>query len=122
MSYTDAQAIKLIEKAFPALIDDLHGEIVEDLLHPQIGEFSRLAQAVVDDGDKHGWAKVTATFMELWLNSDPSVINALNVSFLEHLNFKDGDAQRSWALDAMPLPMRRAWQEMDVYNRKLHGG
>jgi hypothetical protein len=122
MSYTHEQAIRLIEKAFPTLAEDLHDEVIEGLLHLQIGEFSRLAQAAVDDGNKENWALITATFMDLWLNSDATVTNALNVSFLEHLNFNDGKVLRSWAFDAMPPPMRRAWMEMHAYNRRLHGG
>ncbi len=121
MSYTHEQAVELIEKVFPVLAEDLHDEVIEGLLHPQIGEFSRLAQAAVDEGNKEDWALITATFMDLWLNSDAAVKNALNVSFLEHLNFNDGKVRRNWAFNAMPPPMRRAWTEMDAYNRRLHG-
>ena len=120
--YTHQGAIQLIEQMFPSLTDELHDEIIEGLLHPQMGEFSRLAQAVIDDGDKEGWSQVTATFMELWRNCDDAVKNALNVSFLEHLNFKDGKAQRQWAFNAMHPVMRRAWEEMEAYNQGLHGG
>jgi hypothetical protein len=122
MPYTHEQALQVIERAFPMLAEELHDEVIDGLLHLQIGEFSRLAQAAVEDGDKENWAQITSTFMELWLNSDAWVKNALNVSFLEHLIFNDGKVRRSWAFDAMPPPMRKAWREVDDYNRRLHGG
>ena len=44
------------------------------------------------------------------------------MSFLEHLHFEDGKVQRRWAYDAMPEAMRKAWDEMEDYNRQIHGG
>lgn len=120
--YSHIGAIQLIEQRLPSLTDDLHDEIVEGLLHPQIGEFSRLAQGVIDAGNRDGWSQVISIFMELWLNCDDAVRNALNVSFLEHLNFKDQKVQRQWAFKSMPPVMRKAWVDMDTYNRRLHGG
>ena len=90
-------------------------------MHPQIGEFSRYAQAAIDRGDINVWSRVTEVFMELWQDCDDAVRNALNVSFLEHLNFKDGKVQRRWAYNVMPKTMKVAWQEMEQYNKGIHG-
>jgi hypothetical protein len=119
--YSHKDAIRIIEGAFPALKNDLHGEIIDGLLHPQIGVFSRLAQAVIDRGEKEQWSLVTVTFMELWSKSDDAVKNALNVSFLEHLSFDGSKVSQHWAFDAMPLSMQRAWSEMNAYLQKIHG-
>lgn len=120
--YTHSSAVQLIEEAFPSLREDLHDEIIDGLLHPQIGEFARYAQNAIDAGDKLAWRQVTDIFIALWSNCDHSVKNALNVSFLEHLNFNDEKKQRSWAFEAMPESMRTAWRNMDEYNRRIHGG
>jgi hypothetical protein len=120
--YTHRDAIDLIERTFPPLKDELHDEVAEGLLHLQVAAFSRLAQRAIDDGDNQGWTHVTSTFMELWRDCDGAVKNALYVSFLEHLDFKDGKKQRHWAFLAMSPVMRKAWEEMDAYNRRLHGG
>ena len=120
--YTHQSAIQLIEQRFPSLTDELHDEIIECLLHPQISAFSRFAQGVIDTGDKEGWLQVTEVFMGLWLSCDDAVKNAHNVSFLEHLHFESQEIQRQWAFDSMPKEMREAWEEMDAYNRMLHGG
>lgn len=120
--YTHDSTVALIESRFPALADDLHDEIVEGLLHLQMAEFSRLAQAAIDSSDHAVWSQVTDTFMDLWQHCDDAVQNALNVSFLEHLSFKDQKVRRRWAFEAMPETMRKAWQAMDQYNKRLHGG
>jgi hypothetical protein len=120
--YTHQSAICLIEERFPTLVDELHDEVIEGLLHLQMGEFARFTQTAIDIGDKEAWEKIANVFLELWSNCDDSVTNALNVSFLEHLNFEDGKWQRQWAFKLMPKVMRNAWEAMDSYNRRLHGG
>lgn len=113
--------IKLIESSFPNITDELHDEIADGLLHIQMGVFSRLAQDVIDSEDPASWEQITKTFMCIWKNCTPDVENALNVSFLEHLNFNDGKRNRAWAYNKMPLTMRKAFEEMAAYNKKLHG-
>ena len=120
--YNHTSTIRLIEQMFPSLGEELHDEVIDGLLHLQIGEFSRFAQDVIDAGDENGWEQVTVVFMELWLNCDDAVKNSLSVSFLEHLNFNGRTKPRQWAFNSMPAVMRRAWQEMDSYNQWLHGG
>ncbi len=120
--YDNKTSIEYIESQFPELSEELHDEIIEGLLHPQMGVFSRLAQNAIDSKNESGWKKVTHVFIEIWRSCSPDVTNALNVSFLEHLKFADGKKVRSWAYKAMPVVMRDAWNEMDEYNRKIHGG
>lgn len=115
-------AVSLIESRFPSLSEEIHDELSEGLLHCQMGVFSRLAQDFIDEEDKENWSLVTSTFIEIWNSCDAEVTNALNVSFLEHLNFKNGKKKRDWAYGYMPEKMRRAFDEMEAYNRKIHGG
>jgi len=112
----------MIESKFPDLAEELHDETWDGLLHLQIGVFSHWAQDSINTGDQESWKQITEVFMDLWRDCTPEVVNALNVSFLEHLNFTDGKRQRSWAYASMPKAMRKAWDEMEAYNRKLHGG
>jgi len=114
------EAVSKIESEFPELAEELHDE--DGLLHLQVAVFSRLAQQAIDDGDKTKFAKVCELFKFLFLNGSPELINALNVSFLEHLNVTDGKKKRAWAYVAMPPLMKKAFEEMAEYNRRLHGG
>src|SRR6266496_2722168 len=102
------EAIAKIESEFPELAEAIHDEIYEGLLHLQIAEFSRLTQKAIDDGDKAKFTKICALFKFLFLNGSPDLVNALNVSFLEHLNVTDGKKKRAWAYDAMPALMKKA--------------
>lgn len=120
MKYDANTSIQYIESVFPHLTADLHDDIVDGLLHCQTAVFARYAEDVIDSGDENLWRKVTQTFIELWQQCDPDVTNALNVSFLEHMNFTDGTKKRSWAYNAMPEQMRSAWGAMEAYNRKLY--
>jgi hypothetical protein len=115
-------SIEYIGAEFPHLVEKLHDDTWEGLLHVQMGVFSRWAQDSIDAGDQGAWKQITEVFMHLWHDCTPDVINALNVSFLEHLDFTEDKRHRSWAYKAMPQEMRKAWDEMEAYNRKLHGG
>ena len=118
---THIEAIRRIENEFPQIAGELHDEINEGLLHLQISEFSHLAQSFIDSEDKPNFERVCKLFLELFYNGESDLINALNVSFLEHLNFKDGKKQRSWAYNEMPKKMRMAFDEMEEYNKQIHG-
>jgi len=120
--YDRTTSIDYIESRFPELAEVLHDEIYDGLVHLQMGRFADMAQDVIDSGDEKRWPWVTETFHNIWINCTPEVKNALNVSFLEHIHFKDGEVARSWAYETMPVIMRLAWDEMDEYNRRIHGG
>jgi hypothetical protein len=118
---TRSKAIEKIERAFPELGPELHDAIAEGLTHVQIAVFSRRAQAAIDSGAQLEFQKVCSLFLELFENGEPALINALNVSFLEHLQFNDPTAKRAWAYERMPTKMRAAYDEMFEYNRRIHG-
>jgi hypothetical protein len=115
--YDRKTSVELIESSFPCLSDELHHVYVEGLLYVQIGAFTRYAQDAIDGGDEESWSLINQVFTELWNDCHPDVVNALHVSFLEHLNFLDGKYKRSWAYQSMSWQMREAWDEMESYYR-----
>lgn len=116
-----AKAIDKIEKEFPHIAEELHDETWDGLIHLQISVFSRLAQSAIDSGDEPTFQRVGRLFLELFETGEPELVNALNVSFLEHLNFIDGKKDRSWAYKQMSKKMRLAFDTMGEHNRKIHG-
>lgn len=122
LMYNANLTVRYIEESFPHLAEDLHEPSWDGLLHLQVAVFSRFAQQVIDNHEVKQWGHITQVFQQLWRDCSQDVTNALNVSFLEHLNFSDGRKRRSWAYRSMPQQMQVAWQSMDEYNRKLHGG
>jgi len=119
--YDKTTSIKYVGAKLPHLVAELHDDTWEGLLHVQMGVFSDWAQNSIDAGDEAAWKQITEVFMDLWRDCTPDVINALNVSFLEHLDFADDIKRRSWAYKAMPQEMRKAWDGMEAYNRRIHG-
>jgi len=121
--YDEVTTIEYLESSFPHLAEEMHDETWDGLLHLQMAVFARWAQEVITSGDQRTWEQVTKVFLKIWRDCHPDVTNALNVSFLEHLTFSDGKRRRrSWAYDSMPPQMQKAWDDMEEYNRKLHGG
>ena len=116
-----SEAVRKIESEFPELTSELHDETWEGMLHLQISVFSQLAQHTIDEGDRLSFKRICELFLELFRNGSDELVNALNVSFLEHLNFEDAKKLRLWAYEQMPSEMRRAYEEMEEYNRQLHG-
>ena len=114
------ECIKLIEAEFPELSEELHNETWDGLLHLQIAVFSRFAQAMIDGCDKGKLDKTYKMAFNFYQNGDNAVNNAINVSFLEHLEFDDGKVKREWAYKAMPTGLRKAFDEMLAYNIKLN--
>ena len=112
-------ALNEILIVFPQLSEEINED--EGLLHLQIGSFSHLAQSFIDSGNAGEFSKVCSLFLKVFPRSEPPLENALNVSFLEHLDFIDGKCNRSWAYKEMPHEMRKAWDEMEEYNVQIHG-
>lgn len=119
MKYNNISSIEYVIKHFPTLHDDIYDECIDGLLHPQIAAFATYAQRAIDERNSEAWMQVCGAFQELWLNADDELVNALNVSFLEHLYFQDENIKRGWAYKAMPKIMRKAWDEMQDYLKRL---
>jgi hypothetical protein len=117
---TPIQAVDRIEREFPEIRDELRDEDWDGLIHLQVSVFGRRLQAAIDDRDHMTFQRACTLFLELFENGDPSLVNALNVSFLEHLDFYDGKRKRQWAYLEMPPKMRSAFDAMVEYNRRLH--
>ncbi|PQO33074.1 hypothetical protein [Blastopirellula marina] len=117
MKLSAAEAIARIEATYPELSATLHDDVIDGLPHLQIAEWSRLAQRQIDTHDRPGFSKTCVLFLELWNHAKPAVVNALNVSFLEPLTV----AKQSWAYHQMPAQMRTAYDDMSLYNRRMHG-
>jgi hypothetical protein len=119
---TGDDALKMIEREFPEIAGELHEETIEGLLHCQIAEFSRFTQMTIDTQDRASFRRVCDLFVAMFDDANAELENALNVSFLEHLDFADRDISRSWGYQLMPAKMRQAFDDMAAYNRRIHAG
>jgi len=96
---------------FPDLVDELDDETWCGLLHVETGCFARYTMTALDSGDRPKVKRCFDFARHAWMNGDQ---NALGVSYLEHLNFADGKAPRSWAFALLAPPLRHAAEQLGV--------
>jgi len=106
-----------LKTAFPQLRSDLNQE--QGLLHLETDVFMRFVQTLIDSGDKDTLAVALQIADKFLRNGDAKVVNALTVSFLEHLNFVDGKAPRRWAWECMPAALKEQYQAIKEYDEGL---
>ena len=113
--YTADDFRRLALAEFPELHDAF--ELDAGLLHLQMHAFTRLAQAAKGRGDWETYARCMRLADELWRQPDHELLNALNVSFLEHLDFDGPRGPTAW--EHLTPALRDGWQAMRAYNERL---
>jgi hypothetical protein len=113
--YTHADFERLALEAFPVLraeFDDAEG-----LLHLQMHAFQRLTERAAKAGDWDTFRRCVDLATELWQRPEPELYNALNVSFLEHLDFEGPHGAEAWM--RLTSDLKRGWEAMERYNKEL---
>ncbi len=109
--------LKELKTAFPQLRADLNQE--NGLLHLEIDVFMRFVQTLIDTGERDALVTALRIADRFLLNGNGAVVNALTVSFLEHLNFQDGKVPRRWAWECMPASLKEQYEAIEKYNDEL---
>jgi hypothetical protein len=112
---THADFERLVVAEFPALAE----EIGEDagLLHLQMATFARLLEQAKGAGDWATYERGVRLAHALWARPDPALLNALNVSFLEHLDFEGPRGPEAWS--RLTPALQRGWRAMQKYLDEL---
>jgi hypothetical protein len=95
---------------FPALREDLNRQY--GLQHLEMHAFCDFVQELVDRRDETGTLKAFQFAERIAKTGNGDLVNALAVSFLEHLNLEDGKVPRSWAKALMPSGLARQYDAM----------
>ena len=103
---------------FPELREDFEED--EGLPYVQMGAFARLVQAAKRRADWETYRRAAMLADRLWAGADAGLRNALNVSFLEHIDFEGARGPQAWAF--LSSRLQRAWRAMAAYNAWLHAG
>ena len=111
MRYTAEDFRRLSLAAFPEVQDWF--EENKDLLHVQMGALASIAQRAKGDGDWGTYRRVIELAEKLYTNPDSELENALNVSFLEHLDFEGPTGGTAWEL--MTPRLKAGWTAMEQY-------
>jgi hypothetical protein len=104
---------------FPALREDLNGQY--GLLHLEMHAFCDFVQRLVDSHDERGVVQAFQFAERIANTGNSALTNALAVSFLEHLNLKDGSVARSWAEALMPTSLAQQYAAAVEYLSRPSG-
>lgn len=103
--------LKELKNLFPMLKDEINQE--GGLLHCEMHVFASYIQNAIDSGEERivqmGFRLATKHLNE----GNKHLSNAVGVSFLENLNFRDEKCYRSWALDLMPASLKEAYMSLN---------
>lgn len=105
-------------REFPELAEEFAE--YEGLPYVQMGALARLVESAKGQSDWATYRRALMLIDRLWGGADPGLRNALNVSFLEHIDFKGPRGSQAWAL--LSGRLQRAWKAMAAYNDWLHAG
>src|SRR5258705_11902875 len=92
---------------FPALREDLNAQY--GLLNLEMHAFCDFVQGLVDSHDERGVLQAFQFAERIANTGNSDLANALVVSFLEHLDLKDGRAARSCAIALMPTTVTQQY-------------
>lgn len=120
--YTHADFTQLLTDTVPELRAEVEDQ--DGLLHMEMHVFARFTQAAIDRGDWATLKRCVHLATDLWTRAAPTLRNALNVSFLEHLSFTGSNGEAAW--QRLTRELQTGWREMRTYNealdRKARGG
>ena len=110
-SYNAGDFVRMVLTRFPELRDEFDEN--PELYHVQIGDFARFTMQAKSAGDWDRYSGCIEIANELWKKPDDYLLNALNVSYLEHLEFDGPNGAKAW--DLLPAPLKQGWQNMQDY-------
>jgi hypothetical protein len=108
----------LVEHEFPQLRDELE-YWEDDLPHVQMGEFLDFTQKAIEarsfDVVRESFEVATTALK----SGDDTLLNAIYVAFLEHLDFRSDAGKEAFLL--MPAELKKGRYEILDYDEKLLG-
>ncbi len=102
-----SQLLRDLKAAFPQITTKLNAE--QGQLHFEVDVFQRFAQRAIDDGDRDLVVRCFALADMYLTQGNAAVRDAIDVSFVEPLDFGSRARERGWAWDAMPEALKQAY-------------
>jgi hypothetical protein len=113
--YGHSEFVQMALLEFPELREEF--EDFDGLLHVQMGAFARLVQGAKGQAAWDVYERAVRLADTLWTHADPSLQNALNVSFLENIDFEGSRGRTAWGY--LSPSLRVGWRLMKEYNELL---
>ena len=99
-----------LKREFPDVREDVNQE--HGLLHLEVAAFARRTQRAIDEQDREAVSRAFKLAAKCLTDGDSKLQNAIGVSYLEHLEFRDQKVARSWAYEQMPQSLRGAYRAL----------
>ncbi|MDD5057883.1 MAG: hypothetical protein PHQ60_08415 [Sideroxydans sp.] len=107
--------IQEVKEAFPDLVSAINSE--GGLLNLEMHAFHNFVQSKIAENDTKAVTKAFQIIEKHFENGNSALVNAIAVSFLEHLDLGVAKGNPSWALKVLPNSLRAPYEEI----RKYHG-
>ena len=102
--------LKNIKAAFPELAADINAE--SGALHMEMDQVRFFADRLIGEGDVAHTKQLFTFLGEAYIAGDANLKNAIDVSFVEPLEFADTKkTSRQWAWDALPAILKKLYIE-----------
>ena len=103
-----SQFIKEIKRKWPHLAAAINAE--HGLLHLEMAVVRKFAQDLISSGDREALAQCFAMVEKFEAGGNENLRNAIDVSFIEDLDFSDTEKRsRRWAWDMLPGSLKELY-------------
>jgi hypothetical protein len=102
-----SQLLREIKAAFPEITSQLNAE--QGLLHFEVDVFRRFAQRAIFDGERDTAVQCFSLAATYLTEGNSAMRDAIDVSFIEPMEFGSPPNVRRWAWEAMPEVLRSAY-------------
>ena len=104
-----------MKEGFPELREPINEQY--GLLNLEMHVFLDFVQEQINAGNRENVIKAFQIVERHFKNGNGDLVNAIGVSFLEHLDLGLAKGSPSWAVDVLPVSLRQPYEEL----RKYHG-
>ena len=112
--------VAMLAERYPAVAADID-ESMWGLLHLEMGQLARAAQAAISDEDPAAVREHFRFIDEVYRRATPEVKNAVHVSYLECLSFDGKHGKRIKARELLSPTLQAGLRGLEAYNAELFG-
>lgn len=117
MTISHQQFVEQLLTEFPEIRDEVTDEA--GLLHLEMSCFARRTQKAIDEENRADLKRCFDFASRVLENADPDVENAVIVSYLENLDFRDGERNHNWAIEMMHPALKDGLDELNRHMEEL---
>ena len=103
-----SEFLRIVKKQFPDLREPINKE--QGLLHFEVDVLRRYSQRAIFEGDRQALANCFKIAEQAYLEGNRSLKNAIDISFVEDLDFVTPHIRYDWAWDMLPIPLKSLYK------------